>query len=148
MTVPLRVRFNELMPTKSPAQKLFPVCVDCTFFQLELMKPADGVPPIELTESPDRRAEAFDARMDKGRSIAAIHQPPAGSPWRWDQSPHIAAAVTVTIGRATDDDAGTAPAAVPSTVVPTVTAPGGGRSRRQRGRPQRCRGNCNKRESA
>src|SRR5712664_512012 len=99
-------------------------------------------------KSPDRRAGAFDARIDKGRSIAAIHQAPSGSPRGRDQSPHIAAAVTVTIGRAADEEAGAAPATVPSAVVPTVTAPGGGRSWRQRGRTQRCRGNCNKREFA
>src|SRR6266481_3432826 len=113
------------------------------------MKAAGRVPLIELAQKPrPQRPGLLTPGVRGGRSIAAIHQPPARSPGRWDQSPHVAAAVTIAIiGRATDEDAWTTPAAVPCT-VPTVTAPGGGGSRRQRGRTQRCRGNCNEREFA
>src|ERR1700722_3444323 len=85
-------------------------------------------------------------------SIAAVDQAPTGAPRRRDQSAHKAAAVAIAIiGRPADKEAGTAPAAMPSTVpaMPAiVTAEGGGGGRRQRGRAQRGRGNRDEREFA
>src|SRR5665213_26863 len=93
------------------------------------MKPAAGSVCAEQQNSPARvRPGLFKDRMRRFGSIAAIYQPPAGSPWRRDQSPHIAAAIGVAvaiIGRAADEEAGSAmpaaPAAMPPATMPTVT---------------------------
>src|ERR1700687_1229297 len=74
----------------------------------------------------------FDVSVGRLSSIAAIDQPPARSPRRRDKLPHIAAAIAIAVGRAAGDEAGPPPAVMPS-AVPTVTAPGGGGGRRQRG---------------
>src|SRR5690349_599591 len=61
------------------------------------------------------------------RSVAAVHQPPARTPGGRNQTPHIAAAISAAvIGRAADEDAGAAPAAImmmPAAMVPAA-APG------------------------
>jgi hypothetical protein len=51
--------------TKSPAQKLFPGCGRLHIFSAGIDETADGVPPIELTESPDRRAGALMLELIK-----------------------------------------------------------------------------------
>src|SRR5258706_12994033 len=65
MTVPLRVPFQADFSPSPQHKNCFRFAADCTFFQLELMKPADRVPPIELKESPDRRAGALTLGLIK-----------------------------------------------------------------------------------
>src|ERR1700679_2918643 len=100
----------------------------------------------DRNEAPARGSRGLlRSGMGRSRLVAAVDQAPAGTPRGRNQLPHIAAAVT--IGRATDEDARTAPApaaAVPST-VPAVAAPGGGGGRRQRGHTERSRGDRYKR---
>src|ERR1700716_2365741 len=102
------------------------------------------------TKAPTARAGAFEDGIRKIESIAAIYQPPARAPRRRDQSSHIAATVTVAIGRSADKEAWTTPTTavgMPPT-VPAVAAPSGRGGRRQRRGTQRSRGDSNKREFA
>src|SRR5713226_1117083 len=92
---------------------------------------------------PRHRAGAY---LNRGASVAAAHQLPAGSPGGRYQSADIAAAISVTavVGRAADIDARARPAVmIPSAVV--TIAPGGGGGRCQRSRTQRYCCDCNKR---
>src|SRR5271154_2872800 len=96
------------------------------------------VEPWTQSRAPARQRRGSAIPTGRSGSIAAVYQLPAGAPGRGDQPPHIAAAVTITvavIGGAADEDARTAPTAMPA-AVPTMPAPSGGGSRRQCGRAE------------
>jgi hypothetical protein len=140
---------------KSLMRKMFPAVAELSLFLVKFRLKGHGLFHNRKQRSPGRRAGAV-LRPDRTiGSIAAIDQAPARSPGGRDQSPHIAAAVTVSgigavpvITGPAGKEARTAPAAVPSTMPPTMAAKGRGRGRRQGGHTERSRGNCNKREFA